>query len=446
MKTPIYDFVKKYAESDVSRFHMPGHKGHGPLGVEALDITEIDGADVLYSADGIIAESENNATELFDSAHTFYSAEGSSLSIKAMLALACSKSKDRRPLILAARNVHKAFVYAAALLDFDIEWVYPNEPTHLCTCMLTAGDVEAAILCADRLPTALYLTSPDYLGGIADIESISKVCKRHGVLLLVDNAHGAYLNFLESSLHPISLGADMCCDSAHKTLPVLTGGAYLHISKNSDTALLTLARNTLSVFASTSPSYLILESLDLCNAYIADGYREKLQATVRKVAEIKKHLSSLDISVLDSEPLKITVSPRSVGYTGNELANYLRNNKIECEFADGEYVVLMVSTSNTDADLDRLVGALEKLPKKSPLEPCVSFAPEKHEARMRVREAVFAPREVIPASTSAGRILASPTVSCPPAVPIVVSGEVITERDVEVFARYGITEVEVVKF
>ncbi len=445
MKTPIYDFVKKYAKSDTSRFHMPGHKGHGPLGIESFDITEVEGADVLYSADGIISESENNATELFGTAHTFYSAEGSSLSIKAMLALACSKSRSGRPLILAARNVHKAFVYAAALLDFDIEWIYPCEPTHLCACRLTSGDVEAAILASAKIPTALYLTSPDYLGVCADIESISKVCRRHGVLLLVDNAHGAYLNFLEESRHPIALGADMCCDSAHKTLPVLTGGGYLHISKGADSELLTFARNTLSVFASTSPSYLILESLDICNAYIADGYSEKLQATVCKVEKIKKSLTSLGISVFDGEPLKITISPRSVGYTGIELADYLRSNKIECEFADDEYTVLMVSVSNTDTDLERLTRAFENLEKKSPLKHCVPFEAEARECRVRVREAVFAPREVIPASASVGRILASPTVSCPPAVPIVVSGEIITERDVEVFARYGITDVEVVR-
>ena len=445
MKTPIYDFVKKYAESDVSRFHMPGHKGHGPLGVEQLDITEVEGADVLYSADGIIAESEANATELFETAHTFYSAEGSTLAIKAMLALACSKSKHGRPLILAARNVHKAFIYAAALLDFDTKWVYPYEQTHLCTCILTAHDVETAMLGADRVPTAVYLTSPDYLGVCADIEAISEVCKRHGVLLLVDNAHGAYLNFLPQSRHPIALGADLCCDSAHKTLPVLTGGAYLHISKSADPEFLTLARNTLSVFASTSPSYLILESLDLCNKYISDGYREKLDKTVCKVEKIKKHLTECGVCVLNGGPLKITVSPRSVGYTGYELADYLRDNNIECEFADDEYIVLMVSTSNTDKDFDRLTHAFEKLSKKPPLNPCKPFEAEKHECLMRVREAMFAPREVIPVSLSEGRILASPTVSCPPAVPIVVSGEKITEADVKKFARYGITEVEVIK-
>lgn len=445
MKTPIYDFIKKYAESDISRFHMPGHKGRGPLGVEAFDITEICGADVLYSADGIIAESENNATELFGTAHTFYSAEGSTLAIKAMLALACSKNKDGKPLVLAARNVHKAFVYAAALLDFDIEWVYPSKSSHLCSCPITAADIEAAMLNSKKAPVALYLTSPDYLGNLADIEEISKVCEKHGVMLLVDNAHGAYLNFLEASKHPIALGAHICCDSAHKTLPVLTGGAYLHISKNADPEFLTLARNSLSLFASTSPSYLILGSLDSCNAYLADGYKEKLNALVKKTGETKKRLGEFGFEVTDSEPLKITISTRSAGYTGIEIAEYLRQNGVESEFADDEYLVLMASTSNTDKDFDKLISAFKALEIKASLKPCQNFEPQNHTAQMSIREAVFAAREVICASASAGRISASPTVSCPPAVPIVISGEKITEKDVEDFSRYGIDHVEVVK-
>ena len=132
MKTPIADFVKRYAESDISRFHMPGHKGKAHLGCEALDITEIDGADVLYSACGIIEKSEEYTSSLFHSAHTFYSAEGSSLVIKAMLGIIKSTKKDgERPIILAARNVHKAFIYACALLDLDVEWLFPKHFTHL---------------------------------------------------------------------------------------------------------------------------------------------------------------------------------------------------------------------------------------------------------------------------------------------------------------------------
>ena len=132
MTTPIADFVKAYAKRGVSRFHMPGHKGRSVIGCEGLDITEISGADVLYSPDGIIAESENNASRLFGSAHSFYSTEGSTLAIKAMLALIKKSAPvGRRTKVLAARNVHKAFIYACALLDIDAEWIYPARFTHL---------------------------------------------------------------------------------------------------------------------------------------------------------------------------------------------------------------------------------------------------------------------------------------------------------------------------
>ena len=121
MKTPIADFLREYAASDTSRMHMPGHKGKGSLGCERFDITEVAGADALYEAEGIIAQSEANATELFDSGRTVYSTEGSSQCIRAMLYLALNhRKKGSSPTILAARNVHKAFVYAAALLDFDV--------------------------------------------------------------------------------------------------------------------------------------------------------------------------------------------------------------------------------------------------------------------------------------------------------------------------------------
>jgi arginine/lysine/ornithine decarboxylase len=119
-----------------------------------------------------------------------------------------------------------------------------------------------------------------------DIKSISAICKKHGVLLIVDNAHGAYLEFLSEPMHPIKLGADICCDSAHKTLPVLTGGAYLHISPESAKLFADKAKKSLALFGSTSPSYLILQSLDAANKYIADGYREKLAEFIKAVIDI----------------------------------------------------------------------------------------------------------------------------------------------------------------
>ena len=222
MQTPIADFIRKYIDSDISRLHMPGHKGKGTLGCEQWDITEIEGADALYEADGIIRQSCENASTLFGSATTLYSTEGSSQCIRAMLYLAITNRRHRgRPVVVAARNVHKAFVYAAALLDFDVVWLYPQQGVNsICSCPITAEQVESTLAGLEMPPAAVYLTSPDYMGGMADISAIAKVCHRHGTILAVDNAHGAYLKFLPQSLHPLDLGADICCDSAHKTLPV----------------------------------------------------------------------------------------------------------------------------------------------------------------------------------------------------------------------------------
>lgn len=446
MKTPIFDFVRRYADTDVSRFHMPGHKGQNILGCEALDITEINGADVLYAADGIIAESEQNASDLFDTAHSFYSTEGSSLAIKAMLGLVTTTRKEKKPLILAARNVHKAFIYACALLDFDVEWLYPKENEHLCSCHVSACEVEQKLKVLPYLPAAVYLTSPDYLGQIADIKGIAAVCHKYGIPLLVDNAHGAYLQFLKPSMHPIALGADLCCDSAHKTFPVLTGGAYLHISKEADPTYCENARNMLATFASTSPSYLTLQSLDLCNRYLADGYSEKLQAYVKELSQIKKRLADLGFEAEKTEPLKLVWNAKKVGYTGVELADALRTFRIEAEFADADYLVLMVTPEMRTIDHERLLSAFASIePRKAIAAEKLSTVETDSKPALSIRRAIFAPHEMIPTEMANGRVCASPTVSCPPAIPIVISGEVITKHEICLLKHYGIQEVEVVK-
>ncbi len=133
MNTPIADFLQEYRNEHMIRFHMPGHKGEAVLGCEALDITEVRGADALYEASGIIDESEQNASLLFGSQRTCYSTEGSSQCVRAMLYLALThRTSHTRPVVVAARNVHKSFVYAAAMLDFDVVWLWPEEQRSLC--------------------------------------------------------------------------------------------------------------------------------------------------------------------------------------------------------------------------------------------------------------------------------------------------------------------------
>ena len=443
MNTPIADFVRQYAASDTARLHMPGHKGRAFLGCEALDITEIAGADALYEADGIIAQSEANASHLFGTARTLYSTEGSSQCIRAMLhlCLACRRA-GAKPVIVAARNVHKAFVFAAALLDFEIVWLWPEQMTSLCACEVSPASLERTLASLDAPPAAVYVTSPDYLGGMADIAALSGVCHAHGTVLAVDNAHGAYLRFLSPSMHPMDLGADICCDSAHKTLPVLTGGAYLHISKAAPVSFAAQAKQAMALFGSTSPSYLTLMSLDLCNAHLADGYTQRLSQTIQYMDALKGRLTANGWRVLPGDPLKMTIDACAAGTTGTALAQKLRSAGIECEFSDPETLVLMLTPENSAEDLNRLESALGRNESAARAWPVLPAA--RGERALSVREAVFSPHKTVPANEAIGRICGAPTVACPPAIPIAVSGERITEEALALFEHYGVNEVDVV--
>lgn len=459
ISTPIKDFVSNYSKSNISRMHMPGHKGAAFLGLDknnimGMDITEIKGADSLYHADGIIAESEANATKIFETGKTIYSTEGSSLCIKTMLYLALLKWREKRktvrPVIIAARNVHISFIHAAMLLDFDVKWLWPTNS--ILACNIDKLELEEAIKAAGDALVAVYVTSPDYLGNVADIKSIADIVHKYKSLFLVDNAHGAYLKFISKNLysHPISLGADICCDSAHKTLPVLTGGAYLHMSDNFD--LKDKAKYAMNIFGSTSPSYLILSSLDICNKYISETLIENLQVYCDKLQLVKIYLSSRGWTILETDPLKITICSSD----GNKLADKLRDYKIECEYSDNEYVVLMLTPENGDEDLVKLQDALEAIKLKGySLENCNSEENSKIDLfytnenppvnKYTIREASMMQTELVAIDDAEGRICAAPLVSCPPAIPIVVSGEIIDKIAIDTFKRYNVDCVMCVK-
>lgn len=441
MKTPVCDFVAAYEQSGIARLHMPGHKGKGPLGCEGRDITEIAGADSLYEACGVIAESEHNAAALFGAKATFYSAGGSSQCVGAMLCLALQKSKSR--VVLAARNAHKSFLHAAALLDADVRWLWPR-PYSLLACPVTPEMLENALAALPEAPAAVYITSPDYLGNVQPVAALAKVCHAHGAPLLVDNAHGAYLHFLPAPAHPLDEGADLCCDSAHKTLPVLTGGACLHLGHGLLKAEEGEVRAALSLFGSTSPSYLILQSLDACNRYLADEARRKLAACVRAVEALKADLAAQGWAVAESEPLKVTLHASKRGWRGDALADFLRQNGVECEYADPDDLVLMVSPQNSPEDLEKVRAALAAAGQGSeaPQTPPQMARPRQ---AMGIRAALLAPTEEVPVAAAAGRVCAAPTVGCPPAVPVVVSGEEISPDAAAVFRYYGIETVRVVR-
>lgn len=441
MKTPIVSFLKSYQEKSPVRMHMPGHKGAGILGFEGMDLTEIYGADELFAAEGIIKESEQNASSLFG-CPTYYSTQGSTLCIQTMCTILCqdAKSKGKKPKILAGRNAHRSFIHAAALLDFEIAWLYGN--SDYLSCKIHAEDLEKAII--ESLPTAVYLTNPDYLGNLLDIQSLASVCKKHNVLLAIDNAHGAYLRFFEPSLHPIDLRADLCCDSAHKTLPVLTGGAYLHLSDSLNQVWKNDVKHFMEYFSSTSPSYLIMASLDAANEVLDTTFRNSLSECIQRVDGLKNTLVQYGYTILSGEPMKITISTKEFGYTGNEIANLLMECDIYPEFYDSDYIVLMPSPYNTKDDLKRLETCLCGIERKPIL---VNKPPKLEQSKkaMNVRQALFSSSITLDVSKSLGQVCSSVTVSCPPAILPVIPGEVISESSIEVMKYYGIETVRVVK-
>lgn len=421
--------------------HMPGHKGCGILGFEGMDLTEIYGADELFAAEGIIKESEQNASSLFG-CPTYYSTQGSTLCIQTMCTILCqdAKSKGKKPKILAGRNAHRSFIHAAALLDFDIAWLYGN--SDYLSCTISTETLEKEIL--ENNPTAVYLTNPDYLGNLLDIKSLASICKKHDVLLAIDNAHGAYLRFLKPSLHPIDLGADLCCDSAHKTLPVLTGGAYLHLSDSLNQVWKNDVKHFMEYFSSTSPSYLIMASLDATNEVLDTTFKKSLSECIQRVDVLKNALIQHGYTILSGEPMKITISTKEFGYTGNEIANLLMECDIYPEFYDSDYIVLMPSPYNTKDDFERLQKCLCGIERKFIL---VNKPPKLEQSKkvMNVRQALFAQSTMIEVSKSLGQVCSSVSVSCPPAILPVIPGEVISESSIEVMKYYGIETVRVVK-
>ena len=234
----------------------------------------------------------------------------------------------------------------------------------------------------------------------------------------------------------------MCCSSAHKTLPVLTGGAYLHISRRLPARYADQAKSALALFGSTSPSYLIMASLDACNSLLAGDYPKRIAEWAGNMDCLKRRLGSRGWKVPKSDPLRLTVRATE-SMRGTDIAKLLRGGDIEYEHADAGYAVLMTTPNNTLEELYRLekvLGECRSRPAEQELLPVA-----KAERAMSVREAFFRPHEVIPVSEALGRICGAPAVSCPPAIPIAVSGERIGREAIELFEYYGINEVDVVK-
>lgn len=424
ISTPIDDFLRDYAGKNPLRCHMPGGKGEN----SPFDITEINGADSLFESSGIIAESEKNAARLFGAGKTLYSCGGSTLSVQTMLALVKAKNPEKRR-VIAGRYCHKSLISACVLLDLEVDWILPEG---YLSCRVSAEKIREKIgtgtLC-------VFLQSIDYYGGNCDIESVSQICRNRDIPLLVDNAHGAYLVFTEN--HPLKLGADMTADSGHKTLPCLTGCGYLHIREGSVFA--DRAKEIMGMFGSSSPSYLMLQSLDLCNRFI-DERRDRAERVFKEIRRLKSALLNLGFGLYESDPMRITVDGFGAGYGGFELNEILEKKNIYCEYCDNRYVVLLFSVSQKFEDFGKILKAFEEIPVKGGIESNeIEF--ELPKAAVSPKEAVFAPSRLVPLKTAEGKICGEIRCGCPPCVPLVMPGEVYSEKCLQMLEGYGVKEV-----
>lgn len=443
--TPLYTALQNYLKKDRISFHTPGHQGRFlPRDLYDMDLTELPDTDSLFEASGPIAEAEKQARELFHSRATFFSAGGCTLCIQAMFRLAAPQGGK----VISSRVIHRSAVNTMALLGIEPVWVLPRPDAGPCLAgRLHPEDVQRALQ-ENRDARAVYVTSPDYYGVLSDISGIAGVCHEYGVPLLVDNAHGTHLALL--GRHPLALGADMTACSAHKTLPVLTGGAFLNIGETplaKKFQFAERAKEAMALFGSTSPAYPVMVSLDLAREWEMKNGRREWQRLAQRVEKMKDTAKKKGLLVPEGEtdPTRLAVGTLPLGMTGQEAAEYFRSQGIEPEHEDGAYVVCITNPLHTQEELDQLEKAIQTLPgSPCPLEenPAIPSLPP---VRKSPREAVLAFQERVPLLEAVGRIAGEAACPCPPGVPIVMPGEEITKECMEFLNRYSLDEISVLK-
>ena len=434
MAKPLWDAMERYRKKEYVRGHTPGHSGHAaPLAPLAsmlsYDLTEAEGLDSFFEASGPIAEAEALASRLFGSAGTVFSAGGCTLAIQAMLALAAGPGQT----VIFGRNAHRSAVNTAALLDLRPVWALPADGR------ITPAVLEP-LLKAHPDTAAVFITSPDYYGRLSPIGALSVLCRRYGTPLLVDNAHGTHLRFC-GGLHPLEQGASMTADSAHKTLPALTGGAFLQVG---DPAYLAAARGKMALFGSTSPSYPIMASLDLCRDWCEREGRIAFAGLAEKVGELRKLSQERGLPAEEGacDPVRLTLRASAAGYTGWELAKDLLENGVSCEFADQSRVVLILTPFHTAKELLRIEDWLRRFRPRPPL------AQEKYawgavRQAMTPREALFAAGKRLAVEKAAGKVALEALCPCPPGIPVVLPGEILSADAAEALKNSGIFEIKV---
>ena len=452
----LYKKLSSYGASDHYAFHMPGHKRNMELMRARLpyniDITEIDGFDDLHHAEGLLKELQENAARVFHAEETHYLVNGSTVGLLSAV-MGCTERGGR---ILMARNCHKSVYNAVYMNELRPVYVYPefSEETDL-NGEIHVDQVKKLLEEYEDIQ-AVVIVSPTYEGVVSNLEAIAEIVHEYKIPLIVDEAHGAHLGF--HSYFPQNAntrGADVVIHSLHKTLPSLTQTALLHM--NGRYADRERIRNYLHMLQSSSPSYILMASIDECvramderREEIMDTYVERLQQTRERLKQLK------NIKLIEAEHFdrsKIVLSVKNLKNTdgqvlnGKRLQEMLRSYHLEMEMASGSYVIAMTGPGDTQEGMDRLVQAVMEIDKSVLCEELsendedhtiknISYEMIPLEQAYSSFEAGRMEGESVKWNEASGRISLEYVYLYPPGIPMIVPGERITSTIVQKMVKY----------
>lgn len=450
MMSGLYSELKNYENSDMYRFHMPGHKGYGEREYFGIDITEIDGFDNLHHAEGIIADEMKRAGEYYGSEKTYYLVNGSSCGILSAISAAAFVKKGK---ILMSRNSHKSAYNAVFLNRLESAYIYPQYIHKMgINGGINPADVDKLIRENVEI-SCIFITSPTYEGIVSDIKAIADIAHAHKIPLIVDEAHGAHFGIHGSfPVSAIALGADIVIQSVHKTLPSLTQTALLHIGKNS-----LISRESveqfLSIYQSSSPSYVLMSAIGNCLDDLISGradmeidrYVEALDdfyqfaKGLKKIKVLDERIVKSD-SVYDFDRGKIVISTGSSKLSGEELYEILREKyRLQPEMASGNYVICMTSYKDKKEGFDRLKVALAEVDKSVAEGDENEYKVPFFEAK--INQTIFEAMNIksdkyMNVSDAVGKTALTYSYVYPPGIPIIAPGEEVTDEVVMAVKKY----------
>ena len=443
----LYDLLKAYGESDAYPFHMPGHKRQikdfgNPF---EIDITEIHGFDNLHHAEGVLKEAQERLARLRNSEDAWFLVNGSSCGILSAVS-ACTRVGGK---ILAARNCHKAVYHAIYLRNLKPAYIYPQMDSEWWINGGIFPDKVERCLAENPEIQAVLITSPTYDGVVSDVKEIAEITHKYGVPLIVDEAHGAHFHF--SNYFPTSaaeLGADLVIQSFHKTLPAMTQTAVLH--NCSDRVDSRLIRRFMGIYQTSSPSYILMASIDACMDTMAAEGKQMFRDFTRILEQTRKRLSVCKYirlvdpvkgknGVFDYDRSKLVFSTRASLLSGSDLYHILLDRyHIQMEMESENYALAIAAVGDREEGFERLCQAIEELDQEQADLIKAGIPAEENKKldtrsmhfvltqMMSMADAMEAPTEKCPLEESIGRISAEFAYLYPPGIPLITPGEQIT--------------------